>query len=167
MLYDNFETKNYKYYYFDGDNKDHCDFIEQFSNDKELAKFIPSLLLEMIDHSKSYAKGIDQYDVSFLVEKEDLILGAVIIHEYSDCCYIRYAISPLYRGCGFGTSILKDITENILNNHSNIESIRAVISNRNFISQKAALNAGYSFLLMHNKILNQSEYIYKKQKTFI
>jgi RimJ/RimL family protein N-acetyltransferase len=162
MLYTNFETKNYKYYYFDWDNKDHCDFIEQFSNDKELAKFIPSLLLEMISHSESYAKDVDQNDVSFLVEKEGCIIGAFVIHEYSDCCYIRYAISPLYRGYGFGTSILKDMTDNILNNHSNIESIRAVICNENSVSQKVASKTGYVFLREHEKKLNQSEYIYRR-----
>jgi RimJ/RimL family protein N-acetyltransferase len=162
MLYDNFETKNYKYSYFDWNIKEHCEFIELFNRDKELAKFVPGLLLELIAHSEVLRTGVDQNDVSFVVEKDGLILGAIIIHEYSDCCYLRFATAPIYRGYGIATSILKDISDNILDSNKNIESIRGVISNKNAASKKATLKAGFEFLREHAKKFNQSEYIYRK-----
>ena len=71
---------------------------------------------------------------------------------------LNYGVHPNYRNQGYGTKILKEVSDYTLSEKN--KGVRISISKTNEYSIKAALSAGYEL----EDVISEVNYIYEKRK---
>lgn len=93
------------------------------------------------------SKNIGYLNSHYVVKNGDdyvgyLYLSPPFIKDEKTESEIRYAIDSLYRRSGLGNTLVKEVSDYILEN-KNIDSLVAIIQKQNLISQHIVENNGY------------------------
>lgn len=106
----------------------HSDFIHQVG--------------ERLEESKDNNKTI--YQSAFVVESLGTPTGYVYISRAShDEVFLEYAVLKEYRGKGYGSAVIRELTDYLFQNH-NIKAVRLDIDPSNKNSINAAESCGYT-----------------------
>lgn len=106
----------------------HSDFIHQIGS--------------RLENSKNNNRNI--FQSAFVVESEDIPIGYVFISSrIHDEVFLEYAVLKEYRGIGYGSSIIRETSDYLFQNH-NIKDIRLDIDPSNKNSINAAEACGYT-----------------------
>ena len=123
---------------FNKENKKHLEFFKKILGGLE--NRFQGILPNLMRNSSSF------FNRGYLVSDNDVLIGYIDISSYNEdeqSVYLRASVDSSTRGKVYGKLILKEVTEYIFSNYSNVVSIRLKIEDDNTYSIKTALSCGY------------------------
>ena len=119
----------------------HKNLKEEFEKGESHSSFIHQIGTRL-ENSKNNNRNI--YQSAFVVEVEDIPIGYLFISSrVRDEVFLEYAVLKAYRGLGYGSTIIRETTDYLFENH-NIRSIRLDIDPSNKNSINTAEACGYT-----------------------
>lgn len=127
---------------YDDNNQEHINFKRELLNDENFRRYFGETFMRKADQIFVSSNEME-LKKAYLVKDDDLIVGMIRIFSYHQAGYvnIQYAVRPKCRNQGYGTQILKEISEFLLDN--NIKCIEGEIDKNNLGSIKVATSLGY------------------------
>lgn len=117
------------------------DVLQSINNDNS------NHFVKQIDERLVFGNHTDEFKLNsgYLVKIDDNIVGYVYFSAISNYrMYIEYLILSCYRKKGYGSLLLKESTDYILDNY-NIKQICLDIDKSNLASMKTAISCGYMY----------------------
>lgn len=124
---------------------EHYLFREELARDvkvKEYLRNIKGRLQELPEEVKAL-----QDNASYIVKDDKKLIGYVHLESITKfrSLELHYAVHPNYRGNGYGVKLLKEVSNYILENKSDVETLQLSIHPRNKESRGCAVKAGYQY----------------------
>lgn len=134
--------KNFKLERVNFFDEEKINYIEGLLDDDLIKKYLGYLKDGIL-----ISKNIGYLNSHYVVKNGDdyvgyLYLSPPFIKDEKTESEIRYAIDSLYRRSGLGNTLVKEVSDYILENE-NIDSLVAIIQKQNLISQHIVENNGY------------------------
>lgn len=123
-------------------DQEKIDYIEKLIDDEEIKKY-----LSYLQNGIFISKNIGYLNSHYVVKVDSnyvgyLYLSPPFIKDDKRQSEIRYAIDSMYRECGLANSLVKNVSDLILEKED-IESLIAVVQKDNLISQHIVEKNGY------------------------
>lgn len=148
------------------DNKvsENVKFLEEIKKDEEITKN-----LEDVPDSLERSIGLSnlRLNISYLVKQEEAAIGLVRLAKKNSNCHdisVDIAIHPLFRRKGYGTILLKEISDYILTNSTLIKNIKLDIASSNKNAAKLAAKANFKLEGYVELSDNKGHLLYCKHK---
>lgn len=127
---------------YDDTNADHRKFKRRLLSDDEFRRHFGDMFIKNADEIFEATENIE-LKKAYLILKEENIIGMFRIFSYheSGVVNIQYAVDPKQRRQGYGSLILKELTDFLFKN--GIECVEGEIDSRNIGSIKVASNIGF------------------------
>ena len=141
-----FETKNFKFFSYDITNELETDFVKELLNDEDTKNYIKSI--DALINKES----INPLRSTYLVSKDDSIVGYLNLYEEYNVVEIDLAVAPKERGIRnnsnetVGCQILKEVSEYLFDNYIFIRYLKGIIAKSNIRSIKTIQNAGFKYI---------------------
>ena len=129
---------------YDPINSEHFNLKLELRNDPNFKKYFGEFFLKNIDDIFAPSNDLEVGKAYVVLEKNQVI-GMIRIFSCHSAGYmeIQYAIRPILRNQGYGSKVLKELTQYFLDNE--MVCISLDIDKNNVASIKCALNNGYAF----------------------
>lgn len=126
---------------YDSTNEIHRKCKYDFLKDEQFIKFFGQFFVKNSDEYFKNSTELEIKKIYYIVFKEEII-GLIRLFDIRENGMIdlQYAVSPEYRGLGYGNLLLKEVTDYLLKNN---KSIRLDINKNNANSIKCALKNSY------------------------
>ena len=133
----------------------HCDLIFKWANDPIVrVNSFNSNPISYEEHRKWFFSKLKSKESIFLICKIDGIsIGQIRIDKKPKIGEINYSIEKTHRNKGYGTKILSKIKEIVKLRDQSIKKIIGLTKPRNFGSQKAFENAGFTKIVKEDIFL--------------
>ena len=123
-------------------DQEKIDYIEKLIDDEEIKKY-----LSYLQNGIFISKNIGYLNSHYVVKVDSnyagyLYLSPPFIKDDKRQSEIRYAIDSMYRECGLANSLVKNVSDLILEKED-IDSLIAVVQKDNVISQHIVEKNGY------------------------
>lgn len=127
---------------YDDNLEEHRKFKKELLNDESFQKYFGEMFIKKASDIFTSSDHIE-LKKAYLVKDIDQIVGMIRIFSYhqSGVVNIQYAVRPSVRKQGYGSRILKEISEFLIQN--NIRTIEGDIDKNNIGSLKIATSLGY------------------------
>lgn len=128
---------------FDLNNDDHNYTLKKISNDNLSRGFVSTNFERFIaeNNNEEIKDG-----ATFVLKDKDEIVGLIGTKKMDDRGFLEIwcSIDSEYRGKGYATKSLEQITPYLIENVTGLNDIKLVIDRRNIISKKVAESVGYT-----------------------
>ena len=145
----------------DFNKKKHYRFIKDMKEDQLIRKFVPN----EIEKELSLSKEDRQIEIgsSYIVVEDKKLIGYIRFKELNESgiLTLNYGVHPDLRRKGYGTKILKEVSDYTFKSIDNVDEIKLYIRSINKGSIKCALNANF---YQQNNGLVEEPLIYVKTK---
>lgn len=127
---------------YDDNIQEHRNFKRELLTDEEFKKYFGEMFIKKADDIFTSSNDLE-VKKAYLVKDFDEIVGMIRIFSYheSGVVNIQYAVRPSVRKQGYGSRILKEISNFLIQN--NITCIEGNIDKNNIGSLKIATSLGY------------------------
>lgn len=120
--------------------QNHKNLKDDFENGKSFSKYIHQIG-ERLEYSSNDNKNI--FNTAFVVLDEEVAIGYLFISSMiNDEVFLEYAVLKEFRGMGYGSSIVNDVSDYLFQNF-NIRSVRLDIDPSNKNSLLVANSCGF------------------------
>ncbi len=132
-------------------------FAQELSNDEMISRYVPC-------NVKAFILGSQEDDdlrvsSAYIIADKNKLIGFIhIFSSFNKLYTLNYGVHPNYRNQGYGTKILKEVSDYTLSEKN--KGVRISISKTNEYSIKAALAAGYEL----EDVISEVNYVYEKRK---
>ncbi len=126
--------------------KDDCMLLFEWANDAKVrANSFNSSSISLSEHKEwFYHKLLDKNSMIYIYEKNAVPVGQIRIDLASGEGLISYSIADKYRGKGYGTRILVDISSRVLVDFKDVSKLVGRVKFENNFSSRAFIKAGYA-----------------------
>ena len=149
---------------YDSTISDDVKFLEEIKKDEEISKH-----LEDAPDSLERSNGIRnlRLDVAYLVKDEEKAIGLIrLAKKYSDKhdISVDIAIHPRLRKKGYGTILLREISDYIFRNSTLIKKIKLDVESTNEPGAKCAISADFKLDAYIDYPDSKGHLLYSKRK---
>ena len=140
---------------YDSKNKKHTEFKYYLLNDELFKQYFGDFFIKKSDEIFDESSNLE-VKKAYLIEDRELIVGMIRLFSYHETGFVtlQYAVSPEYRKQGYGTKILKEISNYLFSN--GIKCIDLDINKNNIGSIICAENCNYEKYEEKYRIVNKS-----------
>ncbi len=120
-------------------------FLKKIHEDELIRQYLGRFVSTDIADSQNDERII--LDHSYIISNEKDHVGFISIPELRDGeLTLEYGVHPDFRHKGYGTKILREVSDYFFEERNFVESVGLCIDSENKYSQKAAFNAGFEQL---------------------
>lgn len=129
------------------DNED-CDLLFKWTNDETVRQnAFNTNPISYEEHTNWFKSKLNSNQTTiYICFVEGDPIGQIRVDLEGETGIISYSIDKNFRGRGYGTEILMEITDLVLKNNSGVKKLAGRVKYNNIASQKAFEKVGYSFI---------------------
>ena len=130
---------------YDPDDIRKFNFLKDIFEDELIKSYLGKHVCGEIADSKNDVRII--LDHSYIISNQRNHIGFISLPDLREgILTLEYGVHPAFRHKGYGTKILKEVSDYFLEERNFVEKVELCIDSENIYSQKAALSAGFKQL---------------------